>query len=159
MSWATREEQAPVRILIVDDNAHNLIALEAVLEPLGQEIVRAMSGPEAIEKLSEGDFALVLMDVAMPVLDGFQTVEVIRKRNELRHMPVMFLTALFRDAESAARGYALGAVDFITKPFEPEIIRAKVGAFVSLHQHNEQIQRQQQRIATEVAARKTAEIA
>src|SRR5579864_4431972 len=106
MTKSPNEEQSAVRILIVDDNASNLLALETVLEPLGQEVVRAMSGTEALEKLGDYDFALILMDVAMPALDGFQTVEVIRKRNELRHLPVMFLTALFRDPESAARGYA-----------------------------------------------------
>ena len=82
----------PVRILLVDDNLANLVALEAVLEPLGQELVLAHSGKEALEKLATHDCALVLMDVHMPILDGFQTVEAIRKRNELRHLPVMFLT-------------------------------------------------------------------
>lgn len=147
----------PVRILLVDDNAANLLALEAVLEPLGQELVIARSGREALERLAEQDCALVLMDVHMPVLDGFQTVEAIRRRNELKHLPVMFLTALFRDHESAARGYALGAVDFIMKPFEPEIIRAKVGAFVALYQYNEKLKRHQRLLATETAARKAAE--
>jgi CheY-like chemotaxis protein len=90
------DRDVPVRILLVDDNGANLLALEAVLEPLHQELVLARSGSEALEKLSEQECALVL-DVHMPVLDGFQTVEAIRKRNGLRHLPVMFLTALFRD--------------------------------------------------------------
>lgn len=153
------ERDEPVRILLVDDNAANLFALETVLESLGQELVSAHSGAEALEKLNEQDCALVLMDVHMPILDGFQTVEAIRKRNELRHLPVMFLTALFRDSQSAARGYALGAVDFIMKPFEPEIIRAKVGAFVALYQYNQKLKRQQRLLATETAARKAAEAA
>ena len=152
----TDDQDAAVRILLVDDNVANLVALESVLEPLGQELVLARSGREALEKL-DGDCALVLMDVHMPVLDGFQTVEAIRKRRELAHLPVMFLTAMFRDPESAARGYALGAVDFIMKPFEPEIIRAKVGAFVALYQHNERLKHSQRVLADEVAARKAAE--
>lgn len=147
----------PVRILLVDDNPANLLALEVVLEPLGQELVMARSGREALELLDTLDCALVLMDVHMPALDGFQTVEAIRQRHRLAHMPVMFLTALFKDQESAARGYALGAVDFITKPFEPEFIRAKVGAFVSLYQYNERLKRQQRLLADEIAARKAAE--
>lgn len=150
---------SPVRILLVDDNPANLLALQAVLEPLRQELIRARSGAEALEILNRQDCALVLMDVHMPALDGFQTVEAIRRRNELRHLPVMFLTAMFRDDKSAARGYALGAVDFIMKPFVPEIIRAKVGAFVALYQHNEEIKRQELRIAEEVAARRAAEVA
>jgi signal transduction histidine kinase len=148
---------APVRILLVDDNAANLLALEAVLDPLGQELVTARSGTEALEKLHDQDCALVLMDVHMPVLDGFQTVEAIRKRQQLAHLPVMFLTAMFRDQPAAARGYALGAVDFIMKPFEPEIIRAKVGAFVVLYQYNQRLKHHQQLLADEVSARTAAE--
>lgn len=152
---ATHEE--PVRILLVDDNPGNLLALQAVLEPLGQELVLAHSGPEALERLNEEEVALVLMDVHMPVLDGFQTVEAIRQRKRLAHLPVMFLTAIFRNHEAVARGYALGAVDFITKPFEPEFIRAKVGAFVLLYQHNERLKRHEHLLAEEIAARRTAE--
>ena len=156
-SRTEEEREPPVRILLVDDNPANLLALEGVLEPLAQELVRAQSGAEALEKLSERDFALVLMDVHMPVLDGFQTVEAIRKRNELKHLPVMFLTALFKDTQSAARGYALGAVDFIMKPFEPEILRSKVGAFVTLYQYHQRLKRHQQRLAEEMAARALSE--
>jgi signal transduction histidine kinase len=156
-SPSNEDRDEPVRILLVDDNRANLLALEGVLEPLGQELVPARSGKEALEKLNECDCALVLMDVHMPVLDGFQTVEAIRKRKELAHLPVMFLTAMFRDQESSARGYALGAVDFILKPFEPEIIRAKVGAFVALYQYNERLKRHQRLLADEVAARRAAE--
>jgi signal transduction histidine kinase len=146
-----------VRILLVDDNLANLVALEAVLERLDQILVLARSGREALQILETQDCALVLMDVHMPLLDGFQTVEAIRRREQLAHLPVMFLTAMFRDPESAARGYALGAVDFIMKPFEPEIIRAKVGAFVALYQYNERLKRQQRMLADEVAARTAAE--
>jgi signal transduction histidine kinase len=150
-------QDEPVCILIVDDNQPNLVALEAVLEPLGQNLVLARSGNEALQKLENHVCALVLMDVHMPVLDGYQTVEAIRKRQQLRHLPVMFLTAMFRDPASAARGYALGAVDFILKPFEPEIIRAKVSAFVALYQYNERLKKQERKLANEVAAREAAE--
>ena len=132
-------EPAPVNILLVDDHPANLVALEAVLEPLGQHLEHASSGSQAIEKLLAKDFALVLMDVQMPGLDGFQTVEAIRSREELKHIPVIFVTARSRDDRSAATGYALGAVDFIVKPFDPEVMRAKVSAFVALHQRNAEI--------------------
>lgn len=151
------ERDEPVCILIVDDVPANLMALEAVLEPLRQELLLARSGGEALELLEKHDCALVLMDVHMPVLDGYQTVETIRKRQHLRHLPIMFLTAMFRDDASAARGYALGAVDFVMKPFEPEIIRAKVNAFVALHQYNQRLKKQERRLANEVAAREAAE--
>ena len=153
----TEAEIPPVKILLVDDHAANLLALEAVLEPLGQDLVVARSGREAIAKLQAEEFALVLMDVQMPVLDGFETVEVIRRKEDLRHLPVMFVTALFRDKESAALGYSLGAVDFIIKPFDPDVIRAKVGAFVALHQRNEKIKLQERRLAEETALRMMAE--
>lgn len=156
---ALTDDFPPVRILLVDDNPANLLALGAVLEPLKQELVRASSGAQALALLGEQDFALVLMDVAMPILDGFETVARIRRNERIRHQPVMFITALFRDEAAAARGYSLGAVDFIIKPFEPDIIRAKVGAFVTLYQHNEEIKRQQRRIIEEAAARKAAELA
>lgn len=151
------EEDERARILIVDDNQANLLALEGVLAPLGQELVMARSGQEALDILAEQDCGLVLMDVHMPALDGFQTVEVIRQRQQLAHMPVMFITAIFKDHESMARGYALGAVDFIMKPFEPAFVRAKVGAFVMLYKHNQRLERQKRQLADEVAARRAAE--
>jgi signal transduction histidine kinase len=149
----------PVRILLVDDNAANLLALQAVLEPLGQELVVARSGMEALELLGHQEFALVLMDVHMPVLDGYQTVEAIRERDELRHLPVVFVTAIFKDEDSAARGYSLGAVDFITKPYVPEVIRAKVSTFVMLTQHQRERAAHERRLAEEQAARAAAELA
>jgi signal transduction histidine kinase len=151
------ERDEPVRVLLVDDVPANLMALEAVLEPLGQELLLARSGSEALELLERHDCALVLMDVHMPVLDGYQTVEIIRQRPHLRHLPIMFLTAMFRDDASAARGYALGAVDFVSKPFQPDTVRAKVSAFVALHQYNQRLKRQERRLANEVAAREAAE--
>lgn len=149
----------PVRILLVDDNPANLMTLQAVLEPLGEQVVVARSGTEALALLDREEFALVLMDVHMPVFDGYQTVESIRKRDELRHLPVMFVTAIFKDGESAARGYSLGAVDFITKPYVPEVIRAKVSAFVTLTRHQRELQTQEHRLAEERAARAAAELA
>jgi signal transduction histidine kinase len=151
------DEEVRVRILLVDDNRSNLIALEAALEPLGEELILASTGTEALELLAVHEFALVLMDVHMPILDGFDTVERMRKSTQLRDLPVLFLTALFRDQSSVSRGYALGAVDFIFKPVEPDVIRAKVAAFAMLYRHTERLKRQAHRLADEVAGRARAE--
>ena len=115
------------RILLVDDRPENLFALEAILEPLGQELVRAESGEEALRRLLHDDYAAILLDVQMPRLDGFQTAELIKQRERTRHVPIIFLTALSKDAEHVFRGYESGAVDYITKPFDPAVLRAKVG--------------------------------
>ncbi|KAB2897292.1 MAG: response regulator [Kofleriaceae bacterium] len=154
---ASRDRDGLANILIVDDTPAHRLALEAVLEPLGQNVLMAGSGDEALRLLEQHDCALVLMDAHMPVLDGYETVETLRRRAELRHLPVMFLTAMFCDREHAARSYALGAVDFITKPFEPSIVKAKVRAFVTLYQYHQRLKQQERRLASEVAAREAAE--
>src|SRR5688572_13676122 len=109
----------PVNILLVDDRPENLLALEAVLSRLGQRLVRAMSGDEALKNLLEQDFAVILLDVQMPGMDGFETARRIRERERNRHTPILFLTAINKTHAHAARGYALGAVDYLFKPFEP----------------------------------------
>src|SRR5437899_10760903 len=120
----------PARILVVDDIAANRLALAAVLEPLGQEIVEARSGEEALKATLQTDFAVILMDVQMPVMDGFSAVELLRQRERTLYTPVIFVTA-FGDISVAARGYALGAFDFITKPLDADVLRARVGALVT----------------------------
>ena len=115
------------KLLLVDDRPENLLALEALLEPLGQELVRAGSGEEALRHLLQEEFAAILLDVQMPGLDGFQTAELIKQRERTRHVPIIFLTAISKDAEHIFRGYDAGAVDYLMKPFEPNILRAKVG--------------------------------
>ena len=130
------------RILIVDDHPENLLALEAILEPLGQELVRANSGEEALRELLHGDFACILLDVQMPRLDGFATARLIKERERTRHVPILFLTALSKDAEHVFQGYDTGAVDYITKPFDPNVLRAKVAVFVELWQKTEELRRQ-----------------
>ncbi|MDY7227744.1 PAS domain S-box protein [Hyalangium rubrum] len=129
-------------ILMVDDHPSNLLALEAILEPLGQELVKATSGEEALKFLLQRDFAVILMDVQMPGLDGFQTAALIKQRERTRTIPIIFLTALSRDAAHVFKGYAHGAVDYLLKPFDPEILRSKVGVFVDLFLKEQQIQRQ-----------------
>jgi signal transduction histidine kinase/BarA-like signal transduction histidine kinase len=129
------------RILIVDDIAANRLAVQAVLQPLGAELIEARSGEEALKSSLTNDFAVVLMDVQMPGLDGFATVELLRQREKTRFTPVIFITA-FGDISTSARGYSLGAFDFITKPFDGDILRARVGALVALWQRGQQLEQQ-----------------
>ncbi|MFP2899508.1 ATP-binding protein [Corallococcus sp. 4LFB] len=139
-----QEAAAPPRaaILMVDDHPANLLALEAILEPLGQDLVKATSGEEALKQLLQRDFAVILMDVQMPGLDGFQTAALIKQRERTRTIPIIFLTALSRDAAHVFKGYAHGAVDYLLKPFDPEILRSKVSVFVDLFLKEQQLQRQ-----------------
>jgi PAS domain S-box-containing protein len=126
-------QRAPRRekILLVDDSLENLVSLEATLEVLGQELVLAQSGTQALRHLLEDDFAAILLDVKMPDMDGFQTAELIRSRKRSRHTPILFLTG-YKSDEHLFRGYDLGAVDFLFKPIVPEILRSKVSVFVEL---------------------------
>ncbi|MFL5263966.1 MAG: response regulator [Anaeromyxobacteraceae bacterium] len=132
----------PVRILLVDDTDRNLKALEAMLGGLDAELVTARSGADALRCLLERDFALILLDVRMPGIDGFETAELIRARDRSRHTPIMFLTAYDGARAEEARGYALGAVDFLAKPVIPEVLRGKVAALIELQRVNEELRRQ-----------------
>jgi PAS domain S-box-containing protein len=130
-----------VKILLVDDTPENLISLEAALEGLGQELVLANSGMEALRHLLDNDYAAILLDVKMPDMDGFQTAELIRSRKRSRHTPILFLTG-YKSDEHLFRGYDLGAVDFLFKPIVPEILRSKVGVFVELSRNTALLMRQ-----------------
>jgi serine phosphatase RsbU (regulator of sigma subunit) len=127
---APREFEA--KILIVDDQPANLLALEAVLEGLGHTLVRANSGEEALKRLLQDDFSVILMDVFMPGMDGFETAQMIRERERSRFTPIVFLTAIGKDETHVSRGYSVGAVDYLFKPIVPEILKAKVAAFIDL---------------------------
>src|SRR5262249_51288742 len=128
-------------ILLVDDNVDNLVALQAILDQPGQRLVTASSGRDALRALLRQDFAVVLLDVNMPLFDGFETAAMIRHRPRSRHTPIIFTTA-YGEAEHLARAYALGAVDFIRTPVVPEILRAKISVFVELFRKSEKIARQ-----------------
>jgi PAS domain S-box-containing protein len=128
---------------MVDDHPANLIALEAILQPLGQELVSATSGEDALRKVLAADFAVILMDVQMPGIDGLQTAKLIKERPRNRHVPIIFLTAIHKDPRNIFRGYEEGAVDYLLKPFEPQILRAKVQVFVDLWRMGELVRRQQ----------------
>src|ERR1700689_3776617 len=145
---ASRPERLPVgaamkaSILLVDDRPGNLLALEAILDPLEQNLVRATSGEEALEKLQDEEFAVIQMDVRMPGMDGLRTAEVICQRESAARVPIIFLTAVPIGKADVASGYARGAVDFLLKPFDPEILRSKVSVFVDLYQKEQMIRRQ-----------------
>ena len=129
----------PVEILIVDDRPENLLALEAILEPLGQKLVRAHSGDEALRLLLSHDFAMILLDVQMPGIDGFETARLIKSRERTKYIPIIFLTAISKDEQYVFEGYSVGAVEYMTKPFQPDILRSKVSVFVDLYQKQRQI--------------------
>ena len=133
---------AKASILLVDDRPANLLALEAILDPLDQRLVRATSGEEALQKLEGEDFAVILMDVRMPGMDGLRTAEIISQREKAARVPIIFLTAVPLGNGDVVSGYARGAVDFLLKPFDPEILRSKASVFVDLYQKEQMIKRQ-----------------
>jgi PAS domain S-box-containing protein len=138
-------------ILLVDDRDENLLALEAVLTPLGHHLVRADSGVAALRELLRHDFACILLDVDMPELDGFETAKLIKQRARSQHVPIVFVTALPADDRQVFHGYAVGAVDYIFKPIDPGILRSKVGVFVDLWEKN-RLLREQELVALERAS-------
>ena len=139
--------QPPVEILIVDDRPENLLALEAILEPLGQTLVRAGSGDEALRKLLSHNVAMIILDVQMPGINGFETARLIKSRERTRYVPIIFLTAICKDEEYVFEGYSVGAVDYMSKPFQPDILRSKVSVFVDLYQKQRQLAAQQELLA------------
>src|SRR5271157_3132462 len=130
-----------IKLLLVDDTPDNLVSLEAALYGLGEELVMARSGKEALRYLLEDDFAAILLDVRMPEMDGFETAELIRSRPRSRQTPILFLTG-YRNEEHLFRGYDLGAVDFLFKPIVPEVLRSKVAVFVELSRTNSKLREQ-----------------
>jgi signal transduction histidine kinase len=135
------------RVLMVDDRPDNLLALEAVLEPLAAELVRAGSGEEGLRALLAADFAVIILDVQMPGMDGFETAELIKAREKTRHVPIIFLTAISGEAEHHLQGYRTGAVDYVSKPFSPEALRAKVSVFRELWRQGDLLDRQRTQLA------------
>jgi signal transduction histidine kinase len=144
------------KILLVDDREDNLMSMETVLEPDGYKIVKAASGREVLKiLLSDFDFALILMDVQMPNLNGFETASLIYERERLRHIPIIFITAINYGEENIFKGYRAGAVDYIYKPVNPDLLRAKVSVFVDLYRKNYRLLMQEQKL---VAINKSLEM-
>lgn len=145
-----------VKILLVDDTPDNLVSLGAALDVLGEELVFAQSGKEALRHLLDNDFAAILLDVKMPEMDGFETAELIRSRPKSKHTPILFLTG-FKNEEHLFRGYDLGAVDYLFKPIVPEVLRSKVAVFVELSRRADQLQEQAKLLASQAATLQRAE--
>jgi signal transduction histidine kinase len=129
-------------ILVIDDNTANLLAIEAALAGLGLNLVTAQSGADGLRQLLERDFALILLDIEMPGMNGFETARLVRGRLRTRHVPIIFVTAFSRDDREILEGYALGAVDFLFKPIVPEVLRAKASVFVELRRRTDEVARQ-----------------
>jgi CheY-like chemotaxis protein len=130
------------KILLVDDRAENITALEAILGSLNQVLVPARSGDAALKALLSDEFAVILLDVLMPGMDGFETAAHIKQRPKTRDVPIVFLTAMNAEPDYAFRSYSAGAVDYIAKPFDPWVLRAKVSVFVDLYLKNRQLREQ-----------------
>jgi signal transduction histidine kinase len=147
-----------VGVLVVDDQAARLAAMEAALSGLGDdvEIVRVRSGKDALRQLLRRDFAVILLDVHMPILDGFQTAALVRQRRRSERTPIIFVTAYGPNEAQVTRGYALGAVDYIFAPVLPEVIRAKVGVFLELHRRTAEVRRQSEWLRVEAERRAAA---
>src|SRR3981081_1007252 len=148
--------QSAVSVLMVDDDATKRFALKTILAPLGENIVEASSGPDALRQLLRQEFAVVLLDVRMPVMDGFETAQLIRQRPRSELTPIIFVTALGQTETDMGRGYDLGAVDFVFAPVVPAILRAKVAVFVELYRAQQELRRYRTRLETLVEERTTA---
>src|SRR5688572_2560818 len=137
-------------ILVADDEGYSRLALGELLESPDRTIVSVASGAEALRQVLKQDFALILLDVRMPGMDGFETATLIRRRKRSQHTPIIFLTAAYEDATSVVRGYEVGAVDYIFKPVDPEVLKSKVAVFVDLYNKKAEL-------ATQIHQRKLAE--
>jgi PAS domain S-box-containing protein len=146
-------------ILIVDDRPDKLLALESILSDLGQNVVCVRSGKEALRRLLKQNFAVILLDVSMPEMDGFETASLIRKRIDSEHTPIIFITSIGNTENQIARGYAAGAVDYILTPIVPEVLRTKVSVFVELHKQSELIKLQAAQIRQAEQARHERQLA
>jgi signal transduction histidine kinase/DNA-binding response OmpR family regulator len=148
MPFDSETAPAAVSILVVDDKPANLLALGAVLKPLGVRVVEAQSGPEALARIDEESFAVMLLDVQLPDMDGFEVAARVRKTPNGRELPILFLTAIHRDELYQRRGYKAGAADYITKPFDADVLRARVKAFADLWKQREGVRLQQVALRT-----------
>src|SRR5438309_921053 len=153
------DDNEKVNILVVDDLPEKLLVYRTVLEELGQNLLTATSGEEALKQVLQHDFAVILLDVNMPGMDGFETASLIRQRKRSRHTPIIFVTA-FLDEVRPVQGYAYGAVDYMLAPVVPDVLRAKVKVFVELFRMQRQVERQAEAriaLAEERAKRAAAE--
>jgi len=136
-----------VKLLLVDDRPENLLALQAILEPLGQLLISAHSGEEALKAVLQHEFACILLDVQMPEMNGFDAAQIIKSREKSRYIPIIFLSAINKEDSYVFKGYSMGAVDYVFKPFNPEVLRSKVAVFVDLYLKQQQIMEQAELLA------------
>ena len=146
----------PCDILVVDDTPENLTAIEVALDELNYRLVKVQSGKEALRRLLKQDFALILLDVQMPTMSGFETARLIRARDRSKHVPIIFITAYDRDDAEVLEAYRLGAVDFLLKPIQPEILKAKASVFVELQRRTQEVERQAEQIRTHILQEREA---
>jgi signal transduction histidine kinase len=147
----------PASILVVDDRPANLLAVEAVLSPLGHRIVTARSGKQALELAQSEEFAVILMDVHMPLLDGYATVQQLRTLDLTSDAPILFMSAVYGDTSHARRAYEIGGVDYLSTPTDPDLLRGKVSSFVSLFRRGRELRRRAELIKERTAAAERAE--
>src|SRR5690242_10649767 len=145
---ALRRDRPPepperARILIVDDDERNLLAIRTVLEDIA-DVVLARSGEDALRHLLKGEFAVILLDVYMPGMDGYETAQIIRSREQTKRIPIIFLSAVNKETEHLIRGYSMGAVDYVFKPVEPVVLRSKATVFVDLYMMTREVRRKAQ---------------
>ncbi len=153
---APHKPQSTVSVLIVDDDSTKRFALKTILAPLGENVVEASSGADALRQLLRQEFAVILLDVRMPVMDGFETAQLVRQRPRSELTPIIFVTALDKAETDMGRGYDLGAVDFVFAPVVPAILRAKVAVFVELYRAQQELRRYRSRLEMLVEERTTA---
>ena len=135
------------RVLVVDDDERNLLALSEVLQPIA-EVVCSPSGRDALRQLLRDEFAVILLDVFMPELDGYETAALIRQREQAARIPIIFLSAVNKETEHLMRGYEMGAVDYVFKPVDPVMLRSKVGVFVDLFNTHQKLEESEKRQAS-----------
>lgn len=143
------EGEQPVKILLVDDRSENLLAFEAVLASPSYDLIKATSGKEALSAILKHEFAAILLDVQMPEMTGFDTAVLIRQREKSREVPIIFVSATYKDANSQYQAYQAGGVDYLVKPFEPEVLRAKVRTFATLYRRRKEAEERVERERTE----------
>src|SRR5688572_29242569 len=141
------DKRSEIKILVVDDREDNLFSIEAILEKDPYTIVKAKSGRAALKiLLNQHDFSLILMDVQMPDLNGFETATIIYERDKLKNIPIIFITAHNYDEDYIFKGYRMGGVDYIYKPIDPQLLRVKVGVFVELYRKNQQLMQHEKKL-------------
>src|SRR3954471_1288503 len=147
----------PVSILIVDDEPKNLAALEAILDDPGYRLVRATSGEEALLALMAEDFAVLVLDVRMPGMSGFEVAQLVKERRKTARIPIIFLTAYYNEDQHILEGYVSGAVDYLHKPVNPPVLRSKVAVFAELHRRGRALENANRMLLGEVGERRNAE--